>query len=68
MPDLDGFAVCRQIKNSPDTSSIRIIAMTGEHTEENVQEIIASGAESCLAKPFKSKALFDAIKLTGKNN
>jgi len=68
MPDLDGFAVCRQIKNAPETSSIRIIAMTGEHTDENVQEIISSGAETCLAKPFKSKVLFDAMKLTHKRD
>jgi len=61
MPDLDGFAVCRQLKETPDTSSIKVIAMTGEHTDENVQRIIAYGAESCLAKPFKRKEILTAL-------
>jgi len=61
MPDLDGFAVCQQLKQSPDTAAIRVIAMTGNHTEENVQRIISYGAETCLAKPFKSKEILNAL-------
>jgi len=35
MPELDGFAVCRQIKTDPDTNDIRVIAMTGPVRNEH---------------------------------
>jgi len=62
MPGIDGFEVCRRIKFDPHTSGIRIIAMTGFYTPENVERIRAAGAEVCLKKPLSRKAL---LKLLG---
>jgi len=64
MPGLDGFAVCKLLKEDPSSSSIRIIAMTGYHTSENVERVINAGAESCLAKPLNLEDLFDAIGIS----
>ena len=64
MPGLDGFSVCRLLKEDPSSSSIRIIAMTGYHTPENVKQIVSAGAETCLAKPLNLEALFSAIGIT----
>lgn len=64
MPGLDGFEVCKQLKGNPTTSAIRVIAMTGYHTEENVKRIIEAGAEECLAKPLDQDLL---LKLIGIN-
>ncbi len=61
MPGLDGFSVCRLLKENPSSSAIRIIAMTGYHTPENVEQIVAAGAETCLAKPLNLETLFGAI-------
>lgn len=63
MPGLDGFEVCKRLKAETSTQSIRIIAMTGFYSNENVARIIQAGAEICLAKPFKAEALLDAIGL-----
>ena len=63
MPGLDGFEVCHRLKSSPSTHDIRIIAMTGYHSEENVNRILGAGAEVCLAKPFKPAELFEAMGL-----
>ena len=63
MPGLDGFEVCRRLKASSETQSIRILAMTGYPSEENVQRILSEGAEVCLAKPFKAQELYEAIGL-----
>ena len=63
MPGLDGFAVCQQIKEDATTQHIRVIAMTGYFTPENNAKIRQAGAETCLAKPFDKKALFQAIGL-----
>ena len=61
MPGLDGFGVCRRLKADPHTRAIRIIAMTGYHTPENAQRILAEGAEACLAKPFSAEELFTQL-------
>ena len=51
MPGLDGFNVCHQIKNNPVTRGIDVVAITGFHTPENADRIIAAGARACLGKP-----------------
>ncbi|MFZ2406268.1 MAG: response regulator [Methylobacter sp.] len=62
MPKLDGFAVCRQIKADPDTSDIRVIAMTGHPSSENQQRILEAGAEICIPKPLDTKFLLGLLK------
>jgi len=63
MPGMDGFSVCRQLKDDETTQNIRIIAMTGYYTPENESNIIKAGAEACLAKPFDKAVLFDAMTI-----
>ena len=43
---------------------IRIVAVTGSHTDENVARIIEAGANICLPKPFEPEALLAALNLT----
>jgi excisionase family DNA binding protein len=64
MPGLDGFGVCRQMQQDPNTKAVRIIAMTGYYTAENVQRILAEGAEVCLPKPLPNDDLLEAIGLS----
>lgn len=63
MPGLDGFEVCRRLKEDPSTSAVRIIAMTGYPSPGNIERIRAAGAEACLAKPISIQVLLDAIGL-----
>jgi excisionase family DNA binding protein len=53
MPGFDGFAVCRQIKSSPKTRHIYVLAMTGTPIDEHHLEAISCGADGFLGKPFK---------------
>ncbi len=57
MPGLDGFDVCKRIKQNPATGGLRIIAMTGYPSPENEQRIIESGAERMLVKPLDTSKL-----------
>lgn len=57
MPGLNGFQVCEMLKKSPETKGIRVIAMTGSLSKDNVEKILASGAEACLAKPIDEALL-----------
>ena len=61
MPGINGFSICRQLKEDPQTQSIVIIAMTGYFTEENVQRIKSVGAESCLSKPIDTDELVNIL-------
>ena len=62
MPTMDGFAVCQRIKQNPKTRNIRVVAMTGYPSQENVQRILGAGAETCLSKPLDSNRLRDVFQ------
>jgi len=61
MPGMDGFEVCKTIKQNPASKATRVVAMTGFYDDENVSRILGAGAETCLSKPFKTETLFAAI-------
>ena len=61
MPGLDGFEVCRRLKQDPVTRLVRVIALTGYSGPEHAERILAEGAEACLPKPIDRRALFEAI-------
>jgi excisionase family DNA binding protein len=65
LPGIDGFEVCRRIKNSPDTADTHVIAMTAYHEEEIVRQIQSIGAVTCLKKPFTPYSLRRALALVG---
>lgn len=60
MPQMDGFEVCRMIKQGGH-SSTRVIAMSGFCSPENQQRILGEGAECCLKKPFSTSVLMTAL-------
>lgn len=63
MDGLDGFQVCRQIKSDPVTRHIRIIAMTGFPSPENIERILSAGADACLDKPIDEGRLLTLLAL-----
>jgi excisionase family DNA binding protein len=67
MPGLNGFETCRRIKQHQITRDVRVIAMTGYPSEENIQRILAEGADVCLAKPVRAPALLLALGIDSKS-
>lgn len=61
MPEVDGFEVCKRLKNDPETSDIRVIAITGLFSQENKKRIIELGAEDVIVKPIKPELLLKKI-------
>ena len=61
MPELDGYQVCKLIKSEPSSKAIRVIAMTGFPTPENIEKILAAGAEACLDKPLDNDLLLELL-------
>jgi CheY-like chemotaxis protein len=62
MPGINGFNLCRNIKNDPNTKHIKVIAITGYPTEENIKKVKESGADAVLPKPFDMDELDRTIK------
>ena len=51
LPGIDGFDVCRQIKDQHIRT--KVLAITGYDNEENRQRIVKAGADGYLGKPFR---------------
>jgi len=67
MPGLDGFTVCQRIKSNSITSETRVIAMTGYPSADNVEKILAAGAEACLPKPVDKDELLQLLGINTNN-
>lgn len=57
MPGMNGFEVCRRIKENPFTARIPVLLLTGQSTVESKVEGFAAGADDYLAKPFDPREL-----------
>jgi excisionase family DNA binding protein len=62
MPNIDGFEVCKTIKENPATSNIKILIMTGYGTKENHDKAISLGADAFLEKPSTRKEIINQIE------
>jgi CheY-like chemotaxis protein len=62
MPEINGFKVCRSIKENPDTSHIKVLAFTGYDTKENRDRIMKAGADDYLAKPVALETLLQHVE------
>jgi DNA-binding response OmpR family regulator len=62
MPGMDGFQVCKQMKENPDTSHVKILILTGYDTKENRDRTIQAGADGYLAKPAEKDTLIRHVE------
>lgn len=57
MPNMDGFGVCKTLKNNMQSSHIPIIMLTAKATQQDKNEGLNLGADGYLAKPFNTDEL-----------
>ncbi len=62
MPEMDGYEVCRQLKNNPETSDIPIIFVTAMNEEEDETRGLNLGAVDYITKPFSLPIVKARIK------
>jgi twitching motility two-component system response regulator PilG len=62
LPDLDGFEICRMIKEKERTRKIPIIMVTARKSRMDVQLSKEAGADAYITKPFKSAMLIETIQ------
>src|SRR4051794_26488020 len=52
LPGLDGFALCAQLKEDPQTARIPVVFLTAAHTTEHKVRGLELGAIDFITKPF----------------
>ena len=62
MPGMDGFEVCKQIKENLNTSHIKILILTGFDSKENKERTMRAGADGFLGKPLGKSVLLKNVK------
>ncbi len=62
MPDIDGIAATRLIREKSQNRNTPVIAVTAHAVDEERQKILSSGIEGHLPKPIDDKALRDVIE------
>ncbi len=62
LPEMDGFAVARQIRQNPKTQTIPILAATGRAFFEDQEACLQNGCDDYISKPFTPKQLASRIK------
>jgi len=62
MPEVDGFTVCRKIKEDPRLKDIPVIFLTAKGGGEALAEGFESGAVMYINKPFTANKLVTIVK------
>jgi len=52
LPDVNGNVVCQTIKKNPEFEDIKIIIVSGVIRQEEIDQLLKSGAEDFIRKPF----------------
>ncbi len=61
LPDVNGNIVCQAIRSNPEFESTKIIIVSGVVNQSEIQDLLDSGAEDFVRKPFNISELVDKI-------
>jgi putative two-component system response regulator len=61
MPGMDGYEVCRELKNDPATRSIPVIFLTAELDQASRQKGLELGAVDYVTKPIDPQILLASV-------
>ena len=62
MPDLDGFEVCRRLRQATKTAAMPVMMLTALGGEEHVEQGLGSGADDYIQKPFRRNELIARVR------
>ena len=61
LPDVNGNIVCQTIRRNPEFENVKIIIISGVIREDEIEQLLKSGAEDFMRKPFDITELITRI-------
>ncbi|MDT6941941.1 PleD family two-component system response regulator [Brucella pseudogrignonensis] len=62
MPGIDGFEVCRRLKDDPRTTNIPVVMLTALNTAQDKITGLEAGADDFMTKPVNDQRLLSRVK------
>lgn len=62
LPEMNGYEVCKEIKNGADTRSIPVIMLSVRSNPEDIETAYKAGANKYITKPFNLEDLIKEVK------
>lgn len=64
LPEINGFALAKKIKQTPELAGLKIMMLTSDGRLGDAARCRELGISAYLTKPFKQSDLFDAVRAT----
>jgi len=62
MPEMDGYEVCRRLKENPKSRDIPVIFITAKTDEDSIDKAYRDGGVDYITKPFKPRELLARVR------
>ncbi|MCK9640391.1 MAG: hybrid sensor histidine kinase/response regulator [Prolixibacteraceae bacterium] len=62
MPEMDGFEVCRRLKNDPNLNEIPVIFISALNDTNDIVKALKAGGVDFITKPFKAEEVMARVK------
>ena len=63
MPEMDGFAACRELNNDSATKNIPVIFVTSKGQKADRMWAEMQGAKAYITKPYQPEEIIDQLKM-----
>ena len=62
LPEMNGYEVCKEIKNGNDTKDMPVIMLSVRSNPEDIETAYKAGANKYITKPFNLEDLIKEVK------
>lgn len=63
MPEMDGYAICNELKNDSATSKIPVVFLTGKDRNDDMGKSFKVGGDMFIKKPFSCDRLLEIVNI-----
>ena len=61
LPDINGKEVCQRVRSDPALDDVKIVCISGMVEKDKIQDLLDSGANSFVPKPFEIEKLLEVL-------
>jgi DNA-binding response OmpR family regulator len=62
MPDVDGYQVCRYVRQHAGNQGAKVIILSAKSREADIQKGYEAGADLYIPKPFSTRQLMEQVR------